>query len=175
MIIKVLPYNAVWAEEYKRESALVKKILGDLLIDVYHIGGTAVKGLCSRPVIDIMPLVKDINIVDDFDETFEDSGYECLGEFGIGGRRFYRKVSGEQSFHIEIFDIYSERNIINRLAFRDYLREHPQEASFYGELKQALAAQFPEDIEGYSIGKSVFMDKLEAAAAEWYINKFSVC
>ena len=44
----------------------------------------------------------------------------------------------------------------------------------YGELKQALALQFPEDLEGYAIGKSVFIDKLEKKAVEWYINKFFV-
>lgn len=174
MKIKVLPYNTSWAEDYKEASLSIKHILGDLLVDVYHVGSTAVKGLSSRPIIDIMAVVKDIGIIEDYEDMFESFGYECLGEFGLPGRRHCRKGINDRACHLDIFDIYNDKEIIRLLAFRDYLRAQPEEASFYGELKQALALQFPEDLEGYAIGKSVFIDKLEKKAVEWYINKFSV-
>ncbi|MCI1984582.1 MAG: GrpB family protein [Bifidobacteriaceae bacterium] len=44
------------------------------------------------------------------------------------------------------------------------MRTHPNEAREYGELKSRLAAQFPEDIEGYCDGKDVFVQKLEREA-----------
>lgn len=174
MNIKILPYNTSWTEDYKEASLSIKNILGDLLVDVYHVGSTAVQGLSSRPIIDIMAVVKDIGIIEDYEDIFENFGYECLGEFGLPGRRHYRKGINGIAYHLDIFDIYNDKEIIRFLAFRDYLRAHPEEASFYGELKQALALQFPEDLEGYAIGKSVFIDKLEKKAVEWYINKFSV-
>lgn len=174
MSIKIVPYNVSWAEYYKEASLLIKNILGNLLVDIYHVGSTAVKGLASRPIIDIVAVVKDISVVEDYEDIFEKAGYECLGEFGLPGRRHYRGCINGEAYHLDIFDIYNEKNIIRYLAFRDYLREHPKESSFYGELKQSLALQFPGDLEGYSIGKSAFINKLEEQAVEWYINKFSV-
>lgn len=37
----------------------------------------------------------------------------------------------------------------------------------YGRLKERLARLFPKDIEGYSIGKSDFVQELERKAIEW--------
>lgn len=174
MTITILPYDSAWNESYKKESSLLKGILKDLFVDIYHIGGTAVKGLASRPIIDIMAVVKNINAVEDYEDALENIGYECLGEFGLPGCRYYRKQSSVCPCFLHIFDIYNEKDIIRFLAFRDYLRKYPEKASFYGEVKQALAEQFPEDIEAYSIGKSAFIDKSEMQAVKWYISNFSV-
>jgi GrpB-like predicted nucleotidyltransferase (UPF0157 family) len=39
------------------------------------------------------------------------------------------------------------------LAFRDYLREHPQLRSEYDAVKRTLAKRFPADREAYTNGK----------------------
>lgn len=54
---------------------------------------------------------------------------------------------------------------------RDYLRVHPKEAQLYGNLKQHLAQQFPEDIEQYCDGKDAFVKALEKHAYAWYFTK----
>ncbi len=77
-----------------------------MIIDVYHVGGTAVKGLSSKPIIDIMAIVKDISIIEDYDNMFESAGYECFGEFGLSGRRHYRRYLNSRIYHLDIFDIY---------------------------------------------------------------------
>ena len=47
---------------------------------------------------------------------------------------------------------------------RDYLRAHPEVARQYGELKKRLAAQYPEDADKYSEGKTeAILRILEAA------------
>ena len=45
----------------------------------------------DRPIIDIMAVVRSLEIVDTVAEKFSDIGYEYLGEFGIEGRRSLRK------------------------------------------------------------------------------------
>ena len=45
-----------------------------------------------------MPTVRSIEAIDRFDASFEVLGYECMGEFGIPGRRYYRK-GGEERTH----------------------------------------------------------------------------
>ena len=47
--------------------------------------------------------------------------------------------------------------VANQVAFRDYLRVHPDAARQYGELKKRLAAQFPNDIDSYVFGKTDFV------------------
>lgn len=171
MQIKIVPYNPLWPRIYKEESTFIKNVLKDLVVEIYHIGSTSIEGLSSKPIIDIMPVVKNIDAVDERDDAFEALGYECMGEFGISRRRYYRK-EGKISFHIHIFDIYSEKDIIRHLAFRDYLKEHSEEASFYVSLKKSLAKQFPDNIEGYCLGKDGYIKNIEAKAVKWYMEKY---
>ena len=76
----------------QRRSKEDQKILGKNCAGVYHIGSTSVKGLAAKPIIDIMPVVKDISLVDAHDKEFESLGYECRGEFGIPEEDFTPKA-----------------------------------------------------------------------------------
>ncbi|EJW91927.1 protein belonging to Uncharacterized protein family UPF0157, partial [gut metagenome] len=73
------------------ESARRMRNGGENCLAIYHIGSTAVKGLWAKPIIDLMPVVKEIKSVDIHEQEFEALGYECKGEYGIAGRRFFMK------------------------------------------------------------------------------------
>lgn len=60
MNVVVTEYNDNWKQKFSGESQKIKDIFGDELIDIHHIGSTSVPGLKSKPIIDIMPVVKDI-------------------------------------------------------------------------------------------------------------------
>ena len=75
MKVRVVPYNPVWKLEFEREADSIAGVLGDLLVSMHHIGSTAVEGLCAKPIIDIMPVVTEVEKVDDFDESFRKLGY----------------------------------------------------------------------------------------------------
>lgn len=168
MFVKVVPYSPLWKTVYKIEAKQIKTLLKDILVDVYHIGSTSVKDLSAKPVIDIMPVVTNISHVERYNPEFEALGYECMGEFGIPGRRYFRKGGDNRTHQIHVFE-QGNRNDINRhLAVRDYLRTHPDVAAEYGKLKTELAAKFPEDIEGYCDGKDSFMKQTELDALLWY-------
>ena len=47
MFIRVVPYDPFWEVEYENESQKIKNILKDILVEVYHIGSTAVTILFS--------------------------------------------------------------------------------------------------------------------------------
>lgn len=91
-------------------------------------------------------------------------GTNVWGEFGIAGRRYYRKGGDERTHQIHIFGADSRREIERHLAVRDYLRAFPEEAAAYGKLKISLALKFPYDIEGYCDGKDAFVRALESRA-----------
>ena len=101
--ITVIEYSPLWKNKYKEESLLIRNILADNCIAIYHIGSTSVEGLAAKPIIDIMAVVRSLEIVDTVAEKFSDIGYEYLGEFGIEGRRYLRKGGDERTHQIPIY------------------------------------------------------------------------
>ena len=165
--IEVVDYRPEWADMFQSESKKIRSILGKNCKAVYHIGSTSVKGMPAKPIIDIMPVVRDISLVDAHNKEFEALGYECRGEFGIPGRRFYAKGGDNRTHHIHIFELSNQTDIQRHLAVRDYLAAHPDKAEEYSSLKKKLAAEFPYDNDGYCNGKDKYMKELEQKALQW--------
>jgi len=87
-----------------------------------------------------------------------------MGEFGIPRRRFFIKGSDyNRTHHIHIFQT-GDTHIKRHLNFRNYLVAHHEEAKAYSHLKEELARQFTEDIEGYMEGKSSFIEEIDRKA-----------
>ena len=166
--IIVVPYDPAWPEMFRLEAEAIAGVLGELLLAIHHIGSTAVPGLCAKPIIDIMPLVKDIEQVDAYNDAMAGLGYEAMGEFDIPGRRYFRRGGGLNRSHQVHAYALGNPEIDRHLAFRDYLRAHPQVAEEYCELKKAVARQFPHDIYGYMDGKDAFIKAEEQKAMAWW-------
>ena len=169
--VRVVPPDPAWAEGYRRERALLMPVFGPLLVELHHIGSTAVEGLWAKPILDLMPVVTSLEAVDRLDPELEALGYQCMGEFGIPGRRYFRKGGDHRTHQLHVFQAGDRKNILRHLAVRDYLRACPAEREAYGALKRWLAGQYPEDIEGYCDGKDAFVRALERRALDWYDEK----
>lgn len=167
MNIVVTDYDERWVALFEHEAAILRNILKDDLVDIHHIGSTAVPHLKAKPIIDIMPVVKDIARVDAYNEELINVGYEPLHEFGIRGRRYFRKGEVNRTHQMHVFQFDNRHQIERHLAVRDYLRTHQEDRIAYGELKQELAVLYPMDIEGYCDGKDEFVVQLERRALEW--------
>ena len=134
-----------------------------------HVGSTAVPGLVAKPIIDILIIVEDINKLDQLDPLFKKEDYECCGEDGISGRRFYYKSDG--SIHVHAFDERSHDKIELLISFYDYLKDNPDIAKEYGELKLSLAKKYPDNIKKYKKGKEAFTKEIQTRALKWYRHK----
>lgn len=66
MDVTVTEYNEKWNPIFLEESHKIKEIFADALINIHHIGSTSVPGLKAKPIIDIMPVVRNIEVIDDF-------------------------------------------------------------------------------------------------------------
>lgn len=168
--VEVKPYNEQWLSMFEEEANILYKILDLEVIDIHHIGSTSVNGLKAKPIIDIMPVVKDINRIDKFNVSMMAIGYKPKGENGISNRRYFQKGGDNRTHHVHIYQLGSSE--INRhLAFRDYLRAHPEVAKKYGDLKEYLSQRFPYDIESYIKGKELLSLEIERKAMVWYQSK----
>lgn len=157
-----------WVEDFAQESARISDALGGVLASIHHIGSTAIPGIRAKPIIDMLAVGDDLTELDAVADRMEALGYEVMGEFGISGRRYFRKDNehGVRTHQVHAFQSGSSQ-IERHLAFRDYLRVHPERASEYDALKARLAAQFPEDISRYTDGKDDFINDIDARAAAW--------
>ncbi|WP_309732581.1 GrpB family protein [Chamaesiphon sp. OTE_75_metabat_556] len=164
--VEVVPHNRHWQSLFTDESQQLSIACGDNAIAIHHIGSTAIETIYAKPIIDILIEVKDLNKVDDRNMAIESLGYIAMGEFGIPCRRFFRKDdnSGIRTHHIHTFEVGLPQ-IARHLAFRDYLRSHPEAAQQYSQLKQKLAQQYPADIEGYMDGKAEFIKEIDNQAS----------
>jgi GrpB-like predicted nucleotidyltransferase (UPF0157 family) len=166
--VEVVPYDPLWPREFERASAEVASALGPDLLAIHHIGSTAIPGIHAKPVIDMLPVVADLAAVDRRTPDIERLGYEAMGEFGIEGRRYFRRddPTGRRTHQIHAFAQHS-LHLTRHLAFRDFMRAHPKLAHQYGELKLRLAAAHPHDMEAYMDGKHAFIKETLTRAIEW--------
>ncbi len=166
----MVDYDHDWPAMFDTESQLLRDTLGEQVIDIHHIGSTAVPGLAAKPIIDILLEVRDVIALDDFDEAMIGIGYIPRGELGIAGRRFYIKGGLDRSHHVHAFNAGSE-GVIRHIAFRDYLIAHPEIAAEYAVLKKRCARDCENDSEKYCDMKDDFVKRHEVLAVEWLRHK----
>jgi GrpB-like predicted nucleotidyltransferase (UPF0157 family) len=166
--VEVVPHNPQWRDAFEAEAGRVAAALGENAAAVHHIGSTAIPNIYAKPVIDMLVEVGDITGLDGQSSAMESLGYEVMGEFGIPGRRYFRKETPEgiRTHQIHAFEAGSAE-AERHLAFRDYMIAHPGEALMYSELKRKLAEEHPQSIDGYMDGKDAFIKEMDRRAARW--------
>jgi GrpB-like predicted nucleotidyltransferase (UPF0157 family) len=166
--VEVVPHDSKWREAFEVESKSVADALGKNVVAVHHIGSTAIPSIYAKPIIDLLVEVKDIIKVDGKSSAMESLGYEVMGEFGIPGRRFFRKDNQEsvRTHNIHTFEIASAQ-VERHLAFRDYMLAHPEDAQTYSKLKRKLAGKYPQNIDKYMDGKDGLIKEMDKKAAQW--------
>lgn len=155
--IEVVTYNPDWPDQFKTEAGKIKQALGDNCIDIHHIGSTSVPGLAAKPLIDILPVVKDIRLIEQAILAMQELGYEMGKElFKILNRMMFIKSNNIRTHNVHIFEQGSSE-IDCHLKFRNCLREHPEDRASYAKLKQDLATKFPDNMLQYYSGKEQFI------------------
>ena len=56
--IELVEYDHRWPKMFTGECTQIRDILGKLVIDIEHIGSTAIPGMVAKPVIDILLTVQ---------------------------------------------------------------------------------------------------------------------
>jgi GrpB-like predicted nucleotidyltransferase (UPF0157 family) len=192
MKIKLEPYNPEWPETFHA----IQKDLGNHLafLDpmIEHVGSTSIPGMTAKPIIDILVGVHDEADLDKTVEPLIDKGYIFYEKYNsvMPYRRYFVKLrsrpenitvpkvyyTGEKPF--DEIDDYKQAHIHvlaagtyhwkRHVAFRDYLRRHPDLARAYEELKIRLSALEWQSGNHYNSGKEDFILETQEKALEWY-------
>lgn len=158
--VELTKYNPEWTNLFIEEADKIKSILGENYLEIHHIGSTAIPHIYAKPIIDILPVVKDITLVDSLNSKFEALGYICMGEYGIPGRRYYWKSKTKRTHQIHLFEQGSSE-ILRHITFKEFMIAHEEYAQGYSVVKQSLAEVFFTDIENYVNGKSSFIQMID--------------
>jgi GrpB-like predicted nucleotidyltransferase (UPF0157 family) len=159
--VEIIPYDRRWPALYEAERTRLLPVLRRYgLIEIAHIGSTAVPGLAAKPVIDIAITVESLDAVRERGvPEIEASGYLFWAENPDPDDLFFVKGlpphAKRRSHHLHI-TLPGER-FEERLRFRDRLRSDAAIAQRYAVLKQELAARFSSDREAYTRAKAEFI------------------
>lgn len=161
--VLVLPYDKQWKQDFLKIKADIMTMLENLIIGVEHVGSTSVQGLSAKPIIDIDVVIKDETYLKVVISALEKMGYQHEGNLGIVGREAF-KYDGKE--HLKKHHLYvcpqDSLELKRHIAFRDYLRAHPDAILEYSLIKEEGAKRYPDDIEGYIAYKTPFIEKIYA-------------
>lgn len=160
--IEVVPYDSEWPRLFEIEATQIEAALADNCLAVHHVGSTSVPGLCAKPKIDIILVVKNMGLIKD---SLEKVGYEYRGEFNIPLHFGFRKRPPLSNINLHVYEEGNPEIELN-LLFRDYLRSHPEALDEYATLKVNLVQQdvshqrIQGPFSGYNLGKDAFIKRV---------------
>ena len=159
--VVVLSYDEQWKQDFLKIKDELNSALGQLALAIEHVGSTSVEGLSAKPIIDIDVVIKDDLVFKDVVKALEAIGYHHEGDLGIAGREAF-KYDGKE--HLRKHHLYvCEQDCLElkrHIAFRDYLRTHPDAVKEYSRIKEEGAKLYPYDIGRYIEHKSLFIEKI---------------
>ena len=159
--VVVLPYDAVWHEQFEAIKKELKAVLSGYVLDIHHVGSTSVVGMWAKPCIDIDVVIEDDSSFALVVNALATIGYFHEGDLGIKGREAFGYVGKEhlQKHHLYVCAKDSEE-LHRHLTFRNYLREHSDAVQAYSEVKKNAARLYPDDIDCYMAYKSPCIEDL---------------
>ena len=157
--IVVLPYEERWARDFSGIREVLRAALGDLVLRIEHVGSTSVPGLSAKPILDIDIVIGDNSVFEAMVSSLARIGYRYEGDLGIPGREAFRYEGKARmpEHHLYVCPLDSAE-LGRHIAFRDYLRSHPEAAREYSRIKEEGAALYPCDMEKYIAHKSPFIE-----------------
>lgn len=172
-IVELVPPNEEWPALARAAGEHFAQALGDNLVTVHHIGSTSIPGIYAKAILDLLPEVRSLERLDEARPQIEALGYAYWGEYGLPGRRFCpRVVEGVRRVNVHCYQT-DHPELVRHLAFRDYLRAHPETARAYEAEKRRCARLHALDAFAYTECKSDWIKATERLALEWYPGRSS--
>jgi GrpB-like predicted nucleotidyltransferase (UPF0157 family) len=161
-VLHVAPPNPEWPAAFLAEERRIRSFLGGRPLIIEHVGSTAVPGLWAKPILDMMASPPAGVSRVPYIEALVRAGYEHMGEYGMSGRDYFR-LGIPRTHHLHMLELGGE-DWRRHIAFRDYLRAHPEAAAEYSALKRRLADEYASNRPGYTDAKTAFVEAILAAA-----------
>ena len=162
-------YDEMWPSWFEEETGQIRRALGELALRIDHVGSTSVPGLAAKPVIDIQVSVASVIPRAPVVAALAAIGYEHDVDPIDDEHGFFSKRSGydldARRVHVHVCRAGGDWER-RHLAFRDWLRAHPEDATAYESMKREAVAAHPNDIFAYVDAKTALIRDIEARAID---------
>ncbi|MBC8147169.1 MAG: GrpB family protein [Bacteroidetes bacterium] len=156
-------YSEKWPIYYKIEKKLLlDSFLQSEILNIDHIGSTAIPGLKAKPTIDILLQVSEQIDVHKLKNILKSLGYQFnkRADKPPPHMAFVKGYTNEgikgQSYHVHI----RYKGDWDEIRFRDYLISHKEIAKEYEALKLKFADRYKYDREAYTHSKIDYIEKI---------------
>ncbi|MEM9777061.1 MAG: GrpB family protein [Chloroflexota bacterium] len=168
--VKLEPYNPDWVLRFQAARDEIMKHLGHVFDDVQHFGSTSIDGMVAKPTIDMLAGTWQFPWDEGHDQHLEKIGFKFY-KANHDRWRVYLKPHQDKvrGYHLHVVE-YGSEHWLNHLLFRDYLRQHPEDAAEYAFVKLRLAQSESVRTGGrgaYQLGKKDVVQKIMQKAVRW--------
>lgn len=156
--VVLVEYDNNWPAMFEQEATHIRTALGSKAVVIEHIGSTSVPGLIAKPCIDIVLGVRDSADEDSYLPQLDAAGFVLrIRQPDWNEHRVFK--SERINVNLHVWSAHSPE-ISRHLAFRDWLRSHPEDRDAYAQAKRSLAAQGFETMTAYADAKNDIVDQI---------------
>ena len=160
--ITLAEYDPSWPDDFEREAARIRALLGDAAILIEHAGSTSVPGLAAKPIIDIVLAVPDSADEPAYVPRLEAAGYILRArEPDWYEHRMFKGPDTDINLHVFTAGC---TEIDRMLLFRDWLRVNDADRDAYLQVKQDLARRTWRHVQHYADSKTAIVQEIVARA-----------
>jgi GrpB-like predicted nucleotidyltransferase (UPF0157 family) len=166
--IEIVPHDPDWPALYEAERAWLVPVLAPFgLIEIAHVGSTAVPGLAAKPIIDIAARITSLAVAREGTVVrLAERGYRFWAANPDPDELFFAKGvpphAPRRTHHLHVTE--RAEPFRELLRFRDRLRADAETARRCEALKRDLAARYRTDREAYTKAKTEFVAAVLARA-----------
>jgi GrpB-like predicted nucleotidyltransferase (UPF0157 family) len=156
--IELADYDPAWPDLFQREAERIRRILGKRVLQLEHVGSTAVPGLSAKPIIDIVLVVANSAEEQAYIPPLEAAGYVL--RIREPDWHEHRLLKGpDTNANVHVFSTGSTE-IERMLSFRDRLRNNEAERLLYERRKRELARRTWKYTQDYADAKSEVVEEI---------------
>ncbi|MDW0115265.1 GrpB family protein [Sporosarcina saromensis] len=165
--VTLLPHEPKWKMLFEQEKKLLQSLIGKHIVDIQHIGSTAIANIAAKPMLDVLIGVEKLEDVKKFDKyQLKDAAiYQLRAE--VEGKVVFAKFADLEALtktHVYHIVEYGGDWWLQHTLFRDYLNKYPETAVEYERLKKELATKYPTNERSYADAKKEFVDVIHQKA-----------
>ncbi len=166
--VAVEAHKAEWETAAQKTIELLKSILKDDAADIRHVGSTAVKSICAKPIIDIAVGVRSVDDIFAHNNELQEHGIVYRREDHPGQHLYVctDEKNNAQTHYIHVV-VWNGEDWNNYVNLCDYLNFNEFAAREYSLLKMRLAAEYPNDRIAYTSGKKQLIEGILERAKAW--------
>ena len=155
--VTLVEHSEEWKIDFEKEAKKLQCLLGELAIDIQHVGSTSIPGMIAKPIIDIAIAVEKVQSFAKVKHILCTEGYFWIESAGSKDRLFFAKGEEANRTHNIHVELYGGESWRYHIEFRDFLIAHAEYALEYCNLKKKLAQKYKDERLKYTESKDKYI------------------